>query len=74
MLTHTIRLLTNKKRNMNKYYQILQKVLVSGKTQTNKKGTIRYLHEVRSRQASTGGTTTEQLLAGNEDIKFDLNV
>lgn len=28
---------------MNKYYQILQKVLVHGKTQTNKKGTIRYL-------------------------------
>lgn len=28
---------------MNKYYQILQKILVSGKTQTNRKGTIRYL-------------------------------
>lgn len=28
---------------MNKYYQILQKVLVHGKTQTNKKGNIRYL-------------------------------
>lgn len=29
--------------NMNKYYQLLQKVLVSGRKQTNKKGTIRYL-------------------------------
>ena len=28
---------------MNKYYQILQRILVSGKTQTNKKGAIRYL-------------------------------
>lgn len=28
---------------MNKYYQILQRILVSGKTQDNKKGTIRYL-------------------------------
>lgn len=28
---------------MNKYYQILLKVLVHGKTQTNKKGNIRYL-------------------------------
>ena len=28
---------------MNKYYQLLQKVLVSGRKQTNKKGTIRYL-------------------------------
>ena len=28
---------------MNKYYQILQRILVSGKTQNNKKGTIRYL-------------------------------
>lgn len=29
--------------NMNKYYQILQKIMVHGKTQTNKKGIIRYL-------------------------------
>lgn len=29
--------------NMNKYYQLLQKVLACGRTQTNKKGTIRYL-------------------------------
>lgn len=28
---------------MNKYYQILGKVLEKGKTQTNKKGNIRYL-------------------------------
>ena len=28
---------------MNKYYQILEKVLEKGKTQTNKKGNIRYL-------------------------------
>lgn len=28
---------------MNKYHQILQKVLVSGKNQTNRKGDIRYL-------------------------------
>lgn len=28
---------------MNKYHQILHKVLVNGKTQTNKKGNIRYL-------------------------------
>lgn len=28
---------------MNKYHQILQKVLTSGKSQTNKKGNIRYL-------------------------------
>lgn len=28
---------------MNKYYQILQKVLTQGNTQTNRKGTIRYL-------------------------------
>lgn len=28
---------------MNKYHQILQKVLMSGKNQTNKKGNIRYL-------------------------------
>lgn len=28
---------------MNKYHQILQKVLTSGKSQTNKKGVIRYL-------------------------------
>lgn len=28
---------------MNKYYQILGKVLDQGKTQTNKKGSIRYL-------------------------------
>lgn len=28
---------------MNKYYQILQKILVSGKAQANKKGKIRYL-------------------------------
>lgn len=28
---------------MNKYHQILQKVLATGKTQTNKKGNIRYL-------------------------------
>ena len=28
---------------MNKYYQILNKILEQGKTQTNKKGNIRYL-------------------------------
>lgn len=28
---------------MNKYHQILHKVLANGKTQTNKKGDIRYL-------------------------------
>ena len=28
---------------MNKYHQILAKVLANGKTQTNKKGNIRYL-------------------------------
>lgn len=28
---------------MNKYHQILQKVLTQGKYQTNKKGSIRYL-------------------------------
>ena len=28
---------------MNKYYQILDKVLSSGKMQSNKKGNIRYL-------------------------------
>lgn len=28
---------------MNKYYQILGKVLEKGKAQTNKKGNIRYL-------------------------------
>lgn len=29
--------------NMNKYYQILDKILQTGKTQTNKKGCIKYL-------------------------------
>ena len=28
---------------MNKYYRILDKILVAGKTQTNKKGNIQYL-------------------------------
>ena len=28
---------------MNKYHQILDKILKQGKTQTNKKGNIRYL-------------------------------
>lgn len=28
---------------MNKYYRILDKILVTGKTQTNKKGSIQYL-------------------------------
>lgn len=28
---------------MNKYYQILDKILQTGKTQTNKKGCIKYL-------------------------------
>ena len=28
---------------MNKYYQILEKVLTSGKAQSNKKGNIKYL-------------------------------
>lgn len=28
---------------MNKYYRILDKILATGKTQTNKKGNIQYL-------------------------------
>ena len=57
---------------MNKYHQILQKVLTHGKYQTNKKGSIRYLLNEQlvlspadllamwrsiARWASTGGTT-----------------
>ena len=71
---------------MNKYYQELGKILAQGKTEGNKKGRIRCLiNEAMTLKSITlflGNVhiyennieKTRQLLGGDENIKFELNV
>ena len=54
---------------MNKYYQTLANIITNGHRQTNKKGDIIYL---LNQQLDL--EATKQLLSGNEEVKFALNV
>lgn len=70
---------------MNKYYQTLDKILQTGKIQTNRKGRIKYLLNERLMLTpadlldifdiyENNIDRTLELLSGVENIKFDLNV